>query len=142
MKPIDNFKCNVSFDRFIQDNGWCSFAFLELSKVLIDILSKRGIDFKFSIIGPVLSRGGERLLIATTGYTPPAKFNLPLSDASVNYLHLLDQDGNPFLQVHRTQQEKLVDFVKEYFSLELEREPLTQDELEMLTAAVNHGNRG
>lgn len=133
----------ISFQKFVQDGGWCSTPFFQLSVALIEILSARGIEFAFSRVGPVLSRDGTRLFLMTTGYTPNASSGLPrITDNSANYMHAVGMDRVPFFQVHYTEQEKLVEFALTTFNDLFEQTPLTEEERIKISNAIALGNTG
>lgn len=133
----------ISFQKYVHDGGWCSTPFFQLSVVLIEILSARGIEFAFSRIGPVLSRDGVRLFLMTTGYAPGPGSNLPLiTENSANYMHAIGMDRVPFFQVHCTEQEKLVEFALATFADLFEQIPLTEEERDKISNAIALGNTG
>ena len=133
----------ISFETFVRDGGWCSTPFLQLSIVLIEMLTARGIEFAFSRIGPVLSKDGQRLFLMTTGYVPLPKHNLPeITDTSTHYMHAIGMDRVPFFQVHYSEQEKLVAFALDRFKELFTQTPVTVDEQNRLAAAIIAGSTG
>jgi len=129
-------QARIKYDQFIQEAGWCSNPFFGVSTVLIEILSARGVGFAFNRIGPVVSLDGKRLFLMTTGYTPPASFNLPLSDISTNYIHAVDMQRIPIFQTHCSQQENLIEFASQQFKELFAKQPMTDDEKNKLTQAL------
>lgn len=135
-------KCPLTFERYVRDGGWCASPFLQLTIQMVEFWSVRGYEFKFSRIGPLMFKGDQRLFLITTGYTPPLRYNIPLSDRATNYIHFVDLDGNPFFQTHASKQERFIEFAFEYFKETLEQFPPTEEELEKLYAAAKFGNQG
>ena len=126
----------IPLARFMQDKGWCSSPFFQVSAALIEMLSARGVNFGFNRIGPVVSKDGVRLFLMTTGYTPDGSFNMPITDSSANYMHAIGLDGVPFFQVHCSEQQKLVQFAFDQFKDLFDQTPVTEDERKKLDNAI------
>jgi len=141
MNPA-NLKFPLSFEKYVKEGGWCSFAFLQLTIVLIQFWAKRGIETKFNRMGPMIFRDGKRKFMMTTGWTPPDKYQLPITDSSTNYIHVLDLDGSPICQIHASNQSDLVAFLNEQFADLLKAQPITSDEMAQISEAVSLGNAG
>lgn len=135
-------KFTLTFEKYVKEGGWCSFAFLQLTIVLIEFWKARGVEAKFRRTGPIIFKHGVEQFMITTGYTPSQRFNMPLNDRATNYVHVIGLDGVPLKQVHASEQEQLVIFLNTHFADLLAQYPMTAEEAQKISDAVSFGNQG
>lgn len=132
-----------SFARYVENGGWCSSAFLGVCIAMVEFWNKRGVVTKFGRAGLLSTLDGKAMAIATTGYTPPRRFNWPpMDDRSHNYVHMLSPDGTPQARAHCSEQEKLVEWFEQLYSDLLEKQPYTPEERAAMDKAIAAGNSG
>ena len=132
-----------TYEQYVENQGWCSSAFLGVCMAMVEFWNKRGVITKFGRAGLLSTLNGEPKAIATTGYTPPAPFGglPPMTDRSHNYVHMLLPDGTPVARVHIHEQENLVKWFEELYADLLEAQPYTQEERETMDKAIAAGNQ-
>lgn len=130
-----------SYEQYVDNQGWCSSAFVIVCMAMVEFWNKRGVVTKFGRAGLLSTLNGEPKAIATTGYTPPPEFEMPaMEDRSYNYVHMLTPDGTPVCRVHRSEQEKLVQWFEELYADLLQAQPYTPEERETMDRAIATGN--